>query len=137
MRPLAAALDANLLVLWRGRPVEESFLTLYIRCGLKPRRSSAFVFAAALAHTRPRLPLPCAPPRAVAHPRRPRSLVSALLETPAALKSKGVKAALCDIVTAVAVKCVAPSFEHSGGSAMYARPDARSITRHCAGTGSW
>ena len=35
MRPLAAALDANLLVLWRGRPVEESFLTLYIRCGAK------------------------------------------------------------------------------------------------------
>ena len=31
VRPLAAALDANLLVLWRGRPVEESFLTLYTR----------------------------------------------------------------------------------------------------------
>jgi hypothetical protein len=33
VRPLAAALDANLLVLWRGRPVEESFLTLYTRHG--------------------------------------------------------------------------------------------------------
>ena len=137
MRPLAAALDAHLLVLWRGRPVEESFLTLYIRCGLKPHRSSAFVFAAALAHTRQRLSLPCAPPRAVAHLRRPRSLVSALLETPAALKSKGVKAALCNIVTAVAVKCVAPCFEHPCRGISHARPHARFITRHCAGTGSW
>ena len=34
-----------------------------------------------------------------------RSLMGALLENPAALKSKGVKAALSDIVVAVAVKC--------------------------------
>jgi hypothetical protein len=31
--------------------------------------------------------------------------MGALLENPAALKSKGVKAALSDIVVAVAVKC--------------------------------
>ena len=36
VRPLAAALDANLLVLWRGRAVEESFLTLYTRCARSP-----------------------------------------------------------------------------------------------------
>ena len=128
MRPLAAALDANLLVLWRGRPVEESFLTLYIRCGAT-LPLCAFVFAPASRAPRPRLPSPRTPCRAAPDAWRACSLVSALLETPAALKSKGVKAALCDIVTAVAVKCAAQRFAPAASHAHAPFPRA--------GTGSW
>jgi hypothetical protein len=106
VRPLAASLDVDLTLLFRGRAVEESFLNLYTRHA-----------RAHVTHFRIRARIP-AHWRSRAHARThsfcpARSLASALLESPAAVRSKGVRASLSDLIGTVAIKCVSRSFTHS------------------------
>ncbi len=110
MRPLAASLDVDLTLLFRGRAVEESFLNLYTR---HARARTRYAFSYSRPHSRSRCVL-CAHARIPPHffPRRC-SLASALLESPAAVRSKGVRASLSDLIGTVAIKCVSRSFPHS------------------------